>query len=52
MFTRTKKVWPLGSENLMFRRTTDRYARKGTMSSNRGYLSVKRNAKTGQFVKI
>ena len=41
MFAR--KEWPIGSENLMFRRTTDRYARKGTISSNRGYLSVKRN---------
>lgn len=46
------KDWPIGSENLMFRRVTDRYARKGTISSNRGYLSVKRNSKTGQFAKI
>ena len=48
----TKKSWPIGSENLMFRRVTSRYAKKGTISSNRGYLSVKRNAKTGQFAKI
>ena len=48
----TKKEWPIGSENLMFRRVTSRYARKGTLSSNRGYLSVKRNAKNGRFVKI
>ena len=47
-----KKVWPIGSENMMFRRVTNRYARKGTLSSNRGYLSVKRNAKTGRFAKI
>lgn len=51
MFGRNK-AWPVGSANLMFRRTTDRYARKGTISSNRGYLSVKRNTKTGRFVKI
>ena len=48
----TGKDWPIGSENLMFRRTTDRYARKGTISSNRGYLSVKRNLRTGRFAKI
>lgn len=47
-----KKEWPIGSQNLMFRRTTDRYSKKGTISSNRGYLSVKRNAKTGRFAKI
>ena len=47
-----KKAWPIGSENLMFRRTTSRYAKKGTMSSNRGYLSVKREVKSGRFAKI
>ena len=52
MFKRTKNEWPIGSINLMFRRTTDRYAKKGTISSNRGYLSVKRNSKNGRFAKI
>lgn len=47
-----KKDWPIGSENLMFRRVTNRYAKKGTISSNRGYLSVKREAKSGRFAKI
>jgi hypothetical protein len=45
-------VNPIGSKNLMFRRTTNRYARKGTLSSNRGYLKVSRSIapKTrGQF---
>lgn len=48
----TKNVWPTGSQNLFFRRTTDRYAKKGTISSNKGYLRVKRNSETGRFVKI
>ena len=50
MFAR--KEWPIGSDNLLFRRTTSRYAKKGTISSNRGYLSVKRNKKNGRFAKI
>jgi hypothetical protein len=37
-------------ENLQFRRTTGRYKQKGTFSSNKGYLSVSRDASTGQFV--
>lgn len=44
---------PIGSQNLLFRRTTNRYAAKGTISSNRGYLKVSRSTapKTrGQFV--
>ena len=46
------KAFPIGSENLYFRRTTNRYARKGTFSSNRGYLRVMRDADTGRFVSI
>lgn len=46
------KVWPVGSKNLQFRRTTDRYGRKGTFSDNRGFLSVMRDAKNGRFVSI
>jgi len=41
---------PVGVENLQFRRTTSRYKRKGTFSNNKGYLSVSRDASTGQFV--
>lgn len=44
-------VNPIGSKNLMFRRTTNRYARKGTLSSNRGYLKVSRNLINGEFAK-
>ena len=42
-------VNPIGSENLMFRRTTNRYSRKGTWSKNRGYLKVSRVLKSGRF---
>ena len=41
---------PIGVENLQFRRTTSRYKQKGTFSSNKGYLSVSRDANSGQFV--
>tara|TARA_R100001015_G_C4483525_1_gene63310 strand:- start:289 stop:465 length:177 start_codon:yes stop_codon:yes gene_type:complete len=41
---------PVGVENLQFRRTTGRYKQKGTFSSNKGYLSVSRDANSGQFV--
>lgn len=41
---------PIGSKNLMFRRTTDRYKTRGTLSANRGYLKISRDPKTGQFV--
>lgn len=35
--------------DLQFRRVTSRYARKGTMSDNKGYLKVGRDPKTGKF---
>ena len=42
---------PIGRQRLIFRRTTRRYGfAKGTFSSNQGYLSVARDATTGQFV--
>ena len=41
---------PIGVENLQFRRTTGRYKQKGTFSSNKGSLSVSRDANSGQFV--
>ena len=41
---------PLGSKNLFFRRTTSRYAKKGTISSNRGYMRIARDLQTGRFV--
>ena len=40
---------PIGKQNLLFRRTTNRYAKKGTISSNQGYINVARDTKTGQF---
>ena len=47
-----RKVWPVGSQNLQFRRVTGRYAQKGSFSSNTGYLRVMRDAVTGRFVSI
>ncbi len=44
-------VNPIGSQNLMFRRTTKRYGKRpGTLSSNRGFLKISRDSKTGRFV--
>ena len=45
-----KTVNPIGRKNLMFRRTTDRYSKTGTMSKNQGYLSIARDRVNGQFV--
>lgn len=45
-------VWPIGSQDLRFIRTTDRYDDKGTISNNRGYLKVMRDMSTGQFRSI
>ena len=42
-------VKPIGKTNLLFRRTTNRYAKKGTISSNQGYISVARDTDTGRF---
>jgi len=38
--------------DLLFRRKTNRYALKGTISSNKGYLRVARDNKTGRFVSL
>ena len=38
--------------DLLFRRKTNRYALKGTISSNKGYLRVARDTKTGRFVSL
>jgi len=45
-------VFPIGSKNILFRRTSNRYGRKGTFSNNQGYKRVKRDILTGQFVPI
>ena len=42
---------PIGNKNIFFRRTTSRYAQKGTISHNVGYFYVSRDAITGQFIK-
>ena len=42
---------PIGNKNIFFRRTTGRYAQKGTISHNVGYFYVSRDAITGQFIK-
>lgn len=47
-----RAVWPIGSGNLIFRRTTGRYAQKGSFSSNTGYMRVMRDSVTGRFVSI
>ena len=44
--------WPIGSKDLRFIRTTNRYDDKGTISNNRGYLKVMRDMSTGQFRSI
>jgi len=41
---------PIGIDNLLFRRITSRYKRKGTVSNNKGFLQVSRDAVTGRFV--
>ena len=50
MSTKEINFRPIGKNNLIFRRTTNRYAKKGTFSSNMGYISIARNTTTGQFV--
>ena len=42
---------PIGNKNIFFRRITNRYAQKGTISHNVGYFYVSRDAITGQFIK-
>ena len=42
---------PIGNKNIFFRRTTNRYAQKGTISHNVGYFYVSRCAISGQFIK-
>jgi hypothetical protein len=42
---------PIGNKNIFFRRTTSRYAQKGTISHNVGYFYVSRDAITGQLLK-
>jgi len=47
----THIINPIGSKNLMFRRTTKRYGKRpGTLSSNRGFLKISRDSKTGRFI--
>lgn len=42
----------LDEVDVMFRRTTSRYAPKGTFSSNKSYLKVARNTDTGRFESV
>ena len=42
---------PIGNKNIFFRRTTNRYAQKGTISHNVGYFYVSRDGENGQFIK-
>lgn len=50
--TRACYVFPIGSKNILFRRISNRYGRKGTFSNNQGYKRVKRDILTGKFVPI
>ena len=45
----TKTITIVTRQQVQFRRTTNRFARKGTFSSNQGYLAVARDV-TGKFV--
>ena len=46
------KRFPIGSQNLRFIRTTNRWGEKGTLSNNRGYLRVARNFADGKFCSL
>lgn len=46
----TDRTPNLVTSDVHFRRVTNRYANKGTFSSNKGYLSVARCTKTGKFI--
>lgn len=46
-----KTVPVLTIDLVQFRRTTRRYGRLGTFSTNKGYLMSNRDLVTGQFVK-
>lgn len=52
VFPVTEFIWCIGSTNMLFRRSSNRYGRKGTFSNNNGYKRVMRNALTGRFVPI
>ena len=51
-FTNTKKERhnTMYIKLLMFQRTTNRYKKIGTVSSNQGYLAVDRDSLTGRFI--
>ena len=40
----------LDTVDVQFRRSTSRYARKGTFSTNKGYLKVARDQASGKFI--
>lgn len=42
----------LDTVDVQFRRTTGRYAQKGTFSTNKGYLKVARDESTGRFTSV
>lgn len=48
----TRRRSNLDTADVLFRRTTNRYARKGTMSNNKSYLMVGRDDTTGQFISV
>ncbi len=48
--TLQRRMTNLDTADVQFRRVTNRYAHKGTFSSNKGYLKVGRDSSTGKFV--
>ena len=39
-------------DQVQFRRTTKRYGKLGTFSTNKGYVMAMRDTNTGRFVKV
>jgi len=39
-------------DQVQFRRTTKRYGKLGTFSTNKGYVMAMRDVKTGRFAKV
>lgn len=52
IFANNANVRPMSNLDMVdvqFRRTTGRYAQKGSFSTNKGYLKVARDQATGKF---
>lgn len=47
-----KKHRTIEEVDLLFRRKTNRYGPKGSVTTNKGYLTVARNRTTGRFESV